>query len=161
MLGIMTISPPFSRPITLLMVGTSSTISQQEGSVTGNWQPTLQVISQITASVHWQWVCKLNYQIHVLIITAIPFTADTLGFKTYPPAYLSPQASGKNLLIGANFASAGSGYDDKTAILSVRKIQIPSVSSAFFPRKSPYYHNDHSFCNFKYCCSMQFHCLNN
>lgn len=65
-------------------------------------------------------------------MTAIPFTADTLGFKTYPPAYLSPQASGKNLLIGANFASAGSGYDDKTAILSVRKIQIPSVSSAFF-----------------------------
>lgn len=49
---------------------------------------------------------------------ATDITADTLGFKTYPPAYLSPKASGKNLLIGANFASAGSGYDDKTAILS-------------------------------------------
>ena len=47
------------------------------------------------------------------------FVADTLGFTTYPAAYLSPQASGKNLLIGANFASAGSGYDDKTALLSV------------------------------------------
>ena len=50
---------------------------------------------------------------------ATDITADTLGFTTYPPAYLSPQASGKNLLIGANFASAAAGYDDKTAILSV------------------------------------------
>ncbi|GFZ08062.1 GDSL-like Lipase/Acylhydrolase superfamily protein [Actinidia rufa] len=34
-------------------------------------------------------------------------------------AYLSPQASGKNLLIGANFASAAaSGFDDKPAILN-------------------------------------------
>ncbi|CAO2813400.1 unnamed protein product [Amaranthus hypochondriacus] len=49
---------------------------------------------------------------------ATDITADTLGFTTYPAAYLSPQASGKNLLIGANFASAGSGYDDKTALLS-------------------------------------------
>ncbi|KAK2983858.1 hypothetical protein RJ640_008534 [Escallonia rubra] len=30
----------------------------------------------------------------------------------------SPQASGKNLLIGTNFASAASGYDDKTAFLN-------------------------------------------
>ncbi|PHT47070.1 GDSL esterase/lipase [Capsicum baccatum] len=45
-------------------------------------------------------------------------TADALGFTTYPSAYLSPQASGKNLLIGANFASAGAGYDDKTSILN-------------------------------------------
>ncbi|KAK1360221.1 GDSL esterase/lipase APG [Heracleum sosnowskyi] len=44
-------------------------------------------------------------------------TADSLGFTTYPRAYLSPQATGKNLLIGANFASAASGYDDKTAFL--------------------------------------------
>lgn len=49
---------------------------------------------------------------------ATDFTAETLGFTTYPPAYLSPQASGKNLLIGANFASAGSGYYDQTAINS-------------------------------------------
>ncbi|CAN6570803.1 unnamed protein product [Malus baccata var. baccata] len=48
---------------------------------------------------------------------ATDITADTLGFTTYPPAYLSPQASGKNLLIGANFASAASGYDDKAATL--------------------------------------------
>ncbi|KAL9405577.1 hypothetical protein Peur_002549 [Populus x canadensis] len=44
--------------------------------------------------------------------------AETLGFKTYAPAYLSPEASGKNLLIGVNFASAASGYDDKTAFLN-------------------------------------------
>ncbi|CAA3028874.1 GDSL esterase lipase APG [Olea europaea subsp. europaea] len=49
---------------------------------------------------------------------ATDITAETLGFTTYPPAYLSPQASGKNLLIGTNFASAASGYDDQTAILN-------------------------------------------
>ncbi|CAL5046076.1 unnamed protein product [Urochloa decumbens] len=48
---------------------------------------------------------------------ATDITADTLGFTTYPAAYLSPQASGKNLLIGANFASAGSGYYDHTALM--------------------------------------------
>ncbi|XVF25071.1 hypothetical protein REPUB_Repub13aG0182100 [Reevesia pubescens] len=47
---------------------------------------------------------------------ATDITAETLGFTTYPPAYLSPEASGKNLLIGTNFASAGSGYDDKAAM---------------------------------------------
>lgn len=47
------------------------------------------------------------------------FVAETLGFKSYAPAYLSPQAKGKNLLIGANFASAASGYDEKAAILNV------------------------------------------
>jgi hypothetical protein len=45
--------------------------------------------------------------------------AETLGFKRYALAYLSPQATGKNLLIGANFASAASGYDEKAAILNV------------------------------------------
>ncbi|KAK8353206.1 hypothetical protein V6Z11_A05G141800 [Gossypium hirsutum] len=49
---------------------------------------------------------------------AIDITAETLGFTTYPPAYLSPEASGKNLLIGANFASAGSGYDDKASMVN-------------------------------------------
>ncbi|KAG5537806.1 hypothetical protein RHGRI_025049 [Rhododendron griersonianum] len=51
---------------------------------------------------------------------ATDITADTLGFTTYPPAYLSPQASGKNLLIGTNFASAASGYDDRTAALNLQ-----------------------------------------
>ncbi|MBA0720139.1 hypothetical protein Golax_007776 [Gossypium laxum] len=49
---------------------------------------------------------------------ATDITAETLGFTTYPPAYLSPEASGKNLLIGANFASAGSGYDDKASMVN-------------------------------------------
>ncbi|KAE9588083.1 hypothetical protein Lal_00002829 [Lupinus albus] len=49
---------------------------------------------------------------------ATDLTAETLGFKSYAPAYLSPQASGKNLLIGANFASAASGYDEKAALLN-------------------------------------------
>ncbi|WJX69847.1 hypothetical protein P8452_54023 [Trifolium repens] len=49
---------------------------------------------------------------------ATDITAETLGFKWYAPVYLSPQATGKNLLIGANFASAASGYDEKAAILN-------------------------------------------
>ncbi|MED6219628.1 hypothetical protein PIB30_037514 [Stylosanthes scabra] len=49
---------------------------------------------------------------------ATDITAETLGFKSYAPAYLSPEASGKNLLIGANFASAASGYDERAAILN-------------------------------------------
>jgi len=54
-----------------------------------------------------------------IFVGMFPFAADTLGFKTYAPAYLSPQASGKNLLIGANFASAASGYDENAATLNV------------------------------------------
>ncbi|KAF3455128.1 hypothetical protein FNV43_RR05576 [Rhamnella rubrinervis] len=48
---------------------------------------------------------------------ASDFTAENIGFTSYPPAYLSKEASGKNLLIGANFASASSGYYDTTAKL--------------------------------------------
>ncbi|MQL69902.1 hypothetical protein Taro_002201 [Colocasia esculenta] len=47
-------------------------------------------------------------------------TVETLGFAAYPPAYLGPNATGKNLLIGANFASGASGYLGSTAILYVR-----------------------------------------
>ncbi|KAI8014321.1 GDSL esterase/lipase [Camellia lanceoleosa] len=46
---------------------------------------------------------------------ATDFTAKYLGFTSYPPAYLSQDAQGTNLLTGANFASAGSGYYDSTA----------------------------------------------
>lgn len=49
---------------------------------------------------------------------ATDITAENLGFTSYPPAYLSPQATGKSLLIGTNFASAGAGYDDRTSLLS-------------------------------------------
>ncbi|XP_038720376.1 GDSL esterase/lipase At5g03820 [Tripterygium wilfordii] len=48
---------------------------------------------------------------------ATDFTAEYLGFNSYPPAYLSPEAKGRNLLTGANFASAGSGLYDSTAQL--------------------------------------------
>lgn len=47
-------------------------------------------------------------------------TAENLGFTTYPPAYLSKRAEGKNLLGGANFASAASGYYEATAELYVK-----------------------------------------
>ncbi|PSR89900.1 GDSL esterase/lipase [Actinidia chinensis var. chinensis] len=48
---------------------------------------------------------------------ASDFTAENIGFTSYPPAYLSKSASGKNLLIGANFASGASGYYEATAKL--------------------------------------------
>ncbi|KAL6141863.1 hypothetical protein ACLB2K_060149 [Fragaria x ananassa] len=48
---------------------------------------------------------------------ATDFTAEYLGFTSYQPAYLSQEASGKNLLTGANFASAASGFYDPTALL--------------------------------------------
>ncbi|GER55610.1 GDSL esterase/lipase At5g22810 [Striga asiatica] len=46
---------------------------------------------------------------------ASDYTAENLGFTSYPQPYLSKQATGKNLLIGANFASGSSGYYDTTA----------------------------------------------
>lgn len=73
--------------------------------ITGNLLP---YMHQILLLIH-----------HLTVLNLRIYAAETLGFTTYPPAYLSPQASGKNLLMGANFASAASGYDDKTAFLSV------------------------------------------
>lgn len=46
---------------------------------------------------------------------ATDYVAQTLGFTSFPPAYLSPQASGGNLLTGVNFASGASGIYDNTA----------------------------------------------
>lgn len=43
------------------------------------------------------------------------YTAEFLGFTSYQPAYLSQEAAGKSLLIGANFASGGSGFYGGTA----------------------------------------------
>ncbi|QCD88082.1 zeta-carotene desaturase [Vigna unguiculata] len=48
---------------------------------------------------------------------ATDFTADLLGFTSYPPAYLNLNTKGNNLLNGANFASAASGYYKHTAKL--------------------------------------------
>ncbi|KAG1347505.1 hypothetical protein COCNU_06G013340 [Cocos nucifera] len=48
---------------------------------------------------------------------ATDFTVENLGFTSYPPAYLSEHATGKNLLSGANFASGASGYLDGTSTL--------------------------------------------
>lgn len=50
--------------------------------------------------------------------------AENLGFTSYPPAYLSKKAKGKNLLIGANFASGSSGYYDTTSRLYVSRSSI-------------------------------------
>ncbi|KAL9225592.1 hypothetical protein vseg_001497 [Gypsophila vaccaria] len=41
---------------------------------------------------------------------ATDFTAETIGFTSYQAAYLSKDYTDEDLLIGANFASASSGY---------------------------------------------------
>ncbi|CDP17381.1 unnamed protein product [Coffea canephora] len=47
---------------------------------------------------------------------ATDFTGENLGFTDYPKPYLSNKAkTTKNMLLGANFASAGSGYYEATA----------------------------------------------
>ncbi|KAL3518475.1 hypothetical protein ACH5RR_021064 [Cinchona calisaya] len=49
---------------------------------------------------------------------ATDFTGENLGFTDYPKPYLSNNAkTRKNMLLGANFASAGSGYYDTTATI--------------------------------------------
>ncbi|KAK4255187.1 hypothetical protein QN277_008214 [Acacia crassicarpa] len=48
---------------------------------------------------------------------ASDFTAENLGFTSYPPAYVNLKTKGKNLLNGANFASGASGYYELTAKL--------------------------------------------
>ncbi|KAL4578723.1 hypothetical protein LXL04_014853 [Taraxacum kok-saghyz] len=48
---------------------------------------------------------------------AADYTAEFLGFETYPPPYLSRIDNESLLLTGANFASAGSGYYDETALI--------------------------------------------
>ncbi|XXG60359.1 hypothetical protein AAC387_Pa04g2286 [Persea americana] len=45
------------------------------------------------------------------------FTSENIGFTSYPPAYLSPEAEGERLLTGANFASAASCYYAETATI--------------------------------------------
>ncbi|GFQ04166.1 GDSL esterase/lipase at5g03820 [Phtheirospermum japonicum] len=55
---------------------------------------------------------------------ATDFTAEYLGFSSYPPAYLSQDAKGRNILTGVNFASAASGYYDGTATL-YRALSLP------------------------------------
>ncbi|CAI0469580.1 unnamed protein product [Linum tenue] len=47
---------------------------------------------------------------------AVDFTAEYLGFDTYPPPYLSQEGRGGNAITGVNFASAGSGLFDLTAM---------------------------------------------
>ncbi|KAH9328316.1 hypothetical protein KI387_000424, partial [Taxus chinensis] len=48
---------------------------------------------------------------------ATDYVAETLGFTSFPPAYLSPQASGKSIITGVNFASGASGIYDHTSQL--------------------------------------------
>ena len=56
------------------------------------------------------------------ILSTSLVSAEALSFTSYQPAYLGRQARGNNLLIGANFASASSGYFDETANLFVNRI---------------------------------------
>lgn len=68
----------------------------------------------LTKNTFWHFILTFIY-LFIFVLTA-----ENLGFTSYPPAYLSQEANGKNLLTGANFASAGSGYYDRTAQLYVQ-----------------------------------------
>ena len=54
------------------------------------------------------------------LLFLLSHAAENLGFSSYPPAYLKREARGRNLLVGANFASAASGYYEQTAELYVK-----------------------------------------
>lgn len=55
------------------------------------------------------------------------FLADALGLKQHVPPFLDPNLPQSELSTGVCFASAGSGYDDRTAIFS----QVISVTDQY------------------------------
>ncbi|KVH90640.1 Lipase, GDSL [Cynara cardunculus var. scolymus] len=59
---------------------------------------------------------------------ASDFTGENLGFTSYPPPILSKEANGKNLLLGANFAS---GQSNATSIITGSIYLLSSGSSDF------------------------------
>ncbi|OIV99297.1 hypothetical protein TanjilG_17107 [Lupinus angustifolius] len=60
--------------------------------------------------------------------------AEKLGFTSYQPAYLNLEVKGKNLLNGANFASAASGFFDfipqmyRLYAMGARKIGVTNAA---------------------------------
>ena len=55
------------------------------------------------------------------------YTAGLAGLPDIVPAYLDPEFQGRQILTGASFASAASGYDDVTA-----RSFVSISSSSFF-----------------------------
>lgn len=82
----------------------------------------------------------------VFLLLVFLKTAENIGFTSYPPAYLSKEAEGSNLLIGANFASGASGYYETTAKLYVRPNENQNLS--FF----------YSFCVYSFLICFEFWC---
>lgn len=60
------------------------------------------------------------------------FPADALGYTKSIPAFLNPKRMKSDLIHGVSFASAASGYDDLTANLSVRSLEIMIYHPLFF-----------------------------
>ncbi|KAF4353030.1 hypothetical protein G4B88_010019 [Cannabis sativa] len=60
---------------------------------------------------------NLNHFSFFRLINLYNIAVDTLQLGSYPQAYLSTHGVSNELLIGANFASVASGYDDSTANL--------------------------------------------
>lgn len=72
--------------------------------------------------IYIMWLSLLLGLFMVFFFFLVLISAEALSFTSYQPAYLGRQAIGQNLLIGANFASASSGYLDETANLFVNRI---------------------------------------
>lgn len=112
-----------SRQTSLLMEETLWLIDQLEDSAMESL-PQTSLVKNFLPTVFYPPFCLK------IISSALPFTAEYLGFTSYPPAYLSPEAEGQNLLTGVNFASAASGYLDYTPFLYVSsKNSLPSSLS--------------------------------
>lgn len=124
MWAITTTYTPLLNQTSLLMEETSRITGQLGDSAMENLPQTILVFISFIFLPQNQHLIK-----YPIFITHIPtriwslFAAENLGFTSYPPAYLNLKAKGKNLLNGANFASAASGYYEATAKLYVNTFE--------------------------------------
>lgn len=80
------------------------------------------------------FICSLSFPNLISFISAYSCLAEYLGFSSYPPAFLSREASNETLLIGANFASASSGYYDATSAPFVKETTQSNINT-HIPKK--------------------------
>jgi len=119
---IITTYTPLLKQTSLPMEETSVITVQQGGFAMGSLQRTTQVLLKIL--LNETPFSHPHYHVFACLIFILFTAAENLGFTSYPPAYLNLEVKGKNLLNGANFASAASGYYDPTAKLYVN-IHLP------------------------------------
>lgn len=120
-----------SRQTSHLMEETSVIMNQLEDFVMGSLPQTSLVtfMNMLLVQPNIKFSDEVMYNF-------LSLTAEYLGFTSYPPAYLSQEAIGMNILTGVNFASAASGYYNWTAWSWVN-IGIPICLICFYLRHTP------------------------